>query len=190
MTRKTRSMPRWIAAALAATMAMMACATTPVTVEFDREEDFSALRTFAWYPNRSPAQTEKRRRYPDHFAAADQAVDRRLMETGYQKVPRASADFLVSYHMSLEHRLDTRTVNEPYRMGGSEWEVHRVVTREVTTEYKRGTVVVDVLDPHSRRLVWRGSASGRFEVEQVPTTEQVEQRVNEILANFPPRPGS
>jgi hypothetical protein len=63
-----------------------------------------------------------------------------------------------------------------------------VVTREETIEYKRGTVLVDVLDARSRRLVWRGSSSSRLDVDQVPTPERVEKRVSEILAKFPPKP--
>jgi len=178
---------RIVATALAAA-ALLACAGAPISVQFDREEDFSALRKFAWYPNRTAAQTEKRRRFPDQFAAADRALEMRLMERGFQKAPREVADFLVLFQLSLERRFDTRTVNEPYRMHGSEWEVNRVVTREETFEYKRGTVVVDVLDARSRRLVWRGSSSDALELDQVPSAEHVEKRVSEIVAKFPPTP--
>lgn len=181
-----RSARRTVTLALAIA-ALLACAS-PITVQFDREQDFSGLRKFAWYPSRTSAQTEKRRRFPEQFAAADRAVEMRLMERGFQKAPREVADFLVLFQLSLERRFDTRTVNEPYRMHGSEWEVHRVTTREETVEYRRGTVVVDVLDARSRRLVWRGSASSRFEIDQVPTPEHVATRVSEVLAKFPPRP--
>lgn len=183
-----KRMTQRIAAALIAATALLACASPPISVQFDREEDFSALRRFAWYPNRTPAQTRKQGRFPEQFAAAERTVERGLMERGYQKVPRASADFLVLCQLSLERQLDTRTVNEPYRMGGSEWEVHRVVTREETIEYQRGTVLIDVLDARSRRLVWRGSASGRFEVDEVPSPDRVAKRASEILAKFPPSP--
>lgn len=186
--RAERHRTRAIAAAALAAATLLACISAPISVQFDREEDFSALRRFAWYPSRTPTQTEKRRRFPEQFAAADRAVEMRLMERGYQKVPLEAADFLVLCQLSLERRFDTRTVNEPYRMHGSEWEVHRVVTREETIEYKRGTVLVDVLDARSRRLVWRGSSSSRLDVDQVPTPERVEKRVSEILAKFPPKP--
>jgi len=46
--------------------------------------------------------------------------------------------------------------------------------------------VIDVLDNRSRRLVRRGSASRRLAIDEVPTPDQVEQRVAEILARFPP----
>jgi len=54
--------------------------------------------------------------------------------------------------------------------------------------YDEGTVVLDIIDPKTRNLVWRGSAQSR--VDDGDTPEERDARVNEayrrILERFPP----
>ena len=173
----------WSAAVLAAVV-LLACASQQLGVAYDPDEDFSALRTFAWFPRETKTQAENAARYPKQYEAADRTIEKRLQEKGYAKAARGAADFLVLYHLSLERKLDTRTINAPYKGGTSEWEVHRTVPTEQTVEYAEGTLVIDVLNDRTRRLVWRGTARGRH--DDVPQADYVEQRVSEILDRFPP----
>jgi len=173
----------WSAAALAA-VALPACASQQVSVAHDPDEDFSALQTFAWFPRETKTQAENAARYPKQYEAADLAIEKRLQEKGYSKAARGAADFLVLYHLSLERKLDTTMINAPYKGGTSEWEVHRTVPAEQVVEYAEGTLVIDVLDNRTRRLVWRGTARGRH--DGVPQADYVEQRVSEVLSRFPP----
>jgi uncharacterized protein (DUF924 family) len=173
----------WSAAALAA-IALLACASQQLSVAYDPDEDFSALRTFAWFPRETKIQAELAARYPKQYAAADRTIEKKLREKGYSNAARGAADFLVLYHLSLERKLDTTTINAPYTGGTSEWEVHRTVPTEQVVEYAEGTLVIDVLDNRTRRLVWRGTARGRH--DNVPQAHYVEQRVSEVLDRFPP----
>ncbi len=94
------------------------------------------------------------------------------------------ADLLVLYHVSLERKLDTRTITTPDKGGTSEWEVHRPVPTEHTVAYAEGTLVIDVVDNRTWRLVWRGTARGRHDA--VPQADCVGRRASEILGRFPP----
>ena len=129
-------------------------------------------------------QAENAARYPKQYEAANRAIEKRLQEKGYSKAARGAADFLVLYHLSLERKLDTTTINAPYTGGTSEWEVHRTAPTHEVVEYAEGTLVIDVLDNRTRRLVWRGTARGRH--SNVPQAHYVEQRVSEVLDRFPP----
>ena len=171
-------------ATVAAAVALLACATQPVGVAYDPDEDFSALRTFAWFPRETQTRAEFAARYPRHYEAADRTIERRLQEKGYSKAARGAADFLVLYHLSIERKLDVKTINAPYKGGTSEWEVHRTVPTEFVVEYAEATLVIDVVDRPTRRLVWRGTASGRH--DKVPSANYVERRASEVLAKFPP----
>jgi hypothetical protein len=173
----------WSAAALAA-IALLACASQQLNVAYDPDEDFSALQSFAWFPQETRMQAENAARYPKQYEAANRAIEKRLQEKGYSKAARGAADFLVLYHLSLERKLDTTTINAPYTGGTSEWEVHRTAPAEQVLEYAEGTLVIDVLDNRTRRLVWRGTARGRH--DGVPQAAYVEQRVSEVLDRFPP----
>ncbi|MBK9099251.1 MAG: DUF4136 domain-containing protein [bacterium] len=56
------------------------------------------------------------------------------------------------------------------------------------TQYDEGTLVIDIIDMAEQKLVWRGIGSGAM--EQSPTveerTENINNAVNKILAQFPP----
>ena len=171
-------------AALVAMAVLIGCASHRVGVAYDPDEDFSALQSFAWFPRETKTQAENAARYPKHYEAAHHAIEKRLVEKGYSKAAPGAADFLVLYHLALERKLDVRTVNAPYKGGTSEWEVHRTVPTEQIVEYAEGTLVIDVVDARTQRLVWRGTARRRH--DEVPQPQHVEQRVSEVLAQFPP----
>jgi hypothetical protein len=171
-------------ARLIAMAVLVACASHQVGVAYDPDEDFSALQTFAWFPQGTRTQIENAARYPKHYEATDRTIEKRLVEKGYSKAAPGAADFLVLYHLALERKLDVRTINAPYKGGTSEWEVHHTVPTEQIVEYAEGTLVIDVVDARTRRLVWRGTAGGRH--DEVPQPQYVEQRVSEVLAQFPP----
>jgi hypothetical protein len=50
-----------------------------------------------------------------------------------------------------------------------------------------GTLVIDVIDPASNELLWRGWAEGAlFDVRTGPSQEEVDEVVNRVLERFPP----
>ena len=70
-----------------------------------------------------------------------------------------------------------------YRVGG--WGGPQTYVRD----YDEGTLLIDVIDPATMQLLWRGSGTGVVDPQASP--EKREQRINEaveqILADFPPR---
>jgi hypothetical protein len=177
--RRSRATANLLTALTAA--AALACAGFQVSVDYDPDEDFSSLRTFAWY---GPPSSGTAVRHKDLWQLVRPKIEWTLKQKGYTRAARASADFLVNYHLSLERRFDTRTINAPYRTSGNEWEVHRTVRKDVVVEYDIGTLVIDVLDPRTRRLVWRGTANKRLERD--PNAQDVEGSIATVLARFPP----
>jgi hypothetical protein len=51
--------------------------------------------------------------------------------------------------------------------------------------YRRGTLVIDIVDPGQRQLVWRGWATGIFH-DREEAEELVSEGVKKILRRFPP----
>ena len=85
----------------------------------------------------------------------------------------------VAYYASAREKLDVRSYDYGYR-----W---RRWPRERTDvyQYTQGTVIVDIVDPSSHELLWRGQ--GKAEVSDDPEkfADQVEETVNKILEKFP-----
>jgi hypothetical protein len=59
---------------------------------------------------------------------------------------------------------------------------------EEPVERLAGTLMIDVLDPLTNELVWRGSAEGAVFAggQQAPTQEELDDIVGQILREFPP----
>jgi hypothetical protein len=56
-------------------------------------------------------------------------------------------------------------------------------------QYERGTLLIDVLEPTERRLVWRGSTDARVTRRSDPARrdQQIDEAVQSILGRFPPQ---
>ena len=173
-----------------------ACSSVRTHYDFDPSTDFSAWRTYAWYPSGSPPTGDPRLDNPLLHGRIEAAVDRTLGARGFTKVQDRAPDFYVNYHLSIEERLDVRTMNRSYfggphrhgwrgaGWGGVGW------TETVVDQYEEGTLVIDFVDVSVRRLVWRGSGTRRLSRDPRPdrVTQRVNEAVDEILAQFPPNP--
>lgn len=172
----------------------VACSSVHTRYDFDPGIDFSAWRTYAWYPIERAATGDPRVDNPLLHDRIEAAVERMLDDLGFARVPAGEPDFYVNYHLSTERRLQVRTMNRAYMAGphGRHWGgmgwggVGWTETR--VDQYEAGTLVIDLLDAKARRVSWRGSGTRRLARNLQP--EQVTQRVNEaveeILRQFPP----
>jgi hypothetical protein len=61
----------------------------------------------------------------------------------------------------------------------------------VVNQYEVGTLLVDFIDPATKRVIWRGTAQSRVNESRDPEERQALLRaaVERLLAQFPPRPG-
>jgi hypothetical protein len=165
-----------------------ACAGTRVTDDYDVNVDFSSYATFAWLPQPQGMSGDARVDNPLIAERVRNAIDRTLTSKGYRPASETPPDFLVGYFLSLEQKIDIRTIDRYY--GAGRYRGWGTVGYEThVTQYEEGTLVIDVVDGKAERLVWRGSGSRR--ISRSPTPQKTTQRVNEvveaILARFPPR---
>jgi hypothetical protein len=171
-----------------------ACSSVRTRSDFDPGADFSAWRTYAWYPGGPPASGDLRLDNSLIHSRVEAAVDHTLGVRGFTQVRDRTPDFYVNFHLSTEQRLDVRDMNRVYfggphgrhwrgaGWGGVGW------TETVVDQYEAGTLVIDLVDVSLRRLVWRGSGTRRLSTNPQPDriTRRVNEAVDEILSRFPP----
>lgn len=117
-----------------------------IAAEADPAVDFSGFRTFAWASG-TPAENPEVER---HIASV---VEREL--TGHGFVPRdAEADLLVAIHTLV----DRHTLQDLHNR--INWEFWTGVSEIRARDVGAGTLVVDLVDPDSGRIVWRGLVTG------------------------------
>ena len=56
-------------------------------------------------------------------------------------------------------------------------------------EYDEGTLILDIVNPQNKQLMWRGSATDEVNFKSNPEKDQskINQAVQELLAHFPPK---
>ena len=147
-----------------------------VTVEFDQAIDFSKYKTFAirdgQLNSRNPAlnsELVKKRLSAD--------IERNLEARGLMKVTGPS-DLNVRYRFGSAPRTELEAYPAGWRGLG---------TRIVRVPYAEGTLVIDLRDPTTRSLVWRGIA--REEKSDATKIEgKLEDMVKKPLEKYPPKP--
>jgi len=125
-------------------LTLAACATGPtVTTNFDKTTDFSRYRTYAWREGAAALD-------PDVSDRVRAAVDRELAAKGMQKVDRSGSPDLLVY--ASASRDQERAVN-PEQWG---YDVGVGSERVEVVLIPIGTLLVDLVDAGTNRLVWRG----------------------------------
>lgn len=146
-----------------------------VTVEFDQATDFSQFKIFAirggQLSSKNPAlnsELVKKRIEAD--------IERGLTARGLVMTP-GRPDLVVRYHFGSARRMQTETYPAGWRGWG---------TRVVRVPYAEGTLVIDLRNPRTRSLVWRGIAS---ESKSDPSKIQgkLDDMVKKALEKYPPK---
>jgi len=172
---------------------LVACAGVRVSQDYDATTDFTAFRTYDWFPGERQLTGEGGIAQPFLEERIQAAVRRELAERGYEKVTGRTPDFYVNYHVSVQQKLTTSGVNVGYGVGsyGSRGGVGVGMRTNPVRQYDEGTLIIDFVDGGTRKLVWRGTGSKALSSNPTPenTTATVDVATREILKQFPPDRG-
>lgn len=185
-------MSRHVMGMLVCAAALAACGTMP-PMKIDAQHDPAAAatlrtyRTYGWLPRSGAGPAMEEAIGP----AVTRQVDETLGGKGYR--PDASRpDFLVTWHVSVAGKEQTTTFDTGPRfmdrrpMPGMAPAAPPV---KVTRQYTEGTLVLDVVDPGTGRVVWRGSAEAEIVASADPRTREarIGEAVRRVLERFPPK---
>jgi hypothetical protein len=160
------------ALALGAVLASAAGALAAVKVDYDKKTDFSAYRTWSWRTG-TPApnpMADKRLR---------EAIEGRLAASGMKKVDQGG-DLEVVYHAAGENRIGVEKLG--YKEPDFQTEAKRV------TYVRVGTVMLDLVDAKTQKVVWRGEAEGVANPAYTDVVAKIDAAVGELFAQFPRKP--
>jgi len=173
-----------------AVLVLSSCAIKPpITSDYDTSFDFSGLRTYAWIPtqDRSNVSTLENKRQIN-------AIETMLNRKGFSKSDCESdcvvkVDFLLKTHNVTDNKTN---VDRLYRASSfhpfySPWS-HNTFTS--VREYKIGTLVLDIVDPKKKQVIWRGSVSKPLGIYKNRSPEErttiALSNAEHMLTSFPP----
>jgi hypothetical protein len=94
-------------------------------------------------------------------------------------VNATNPDFTVAYYASTREKLDLNTWN--YGYSWRRWPRQYVDV----TQYTEGTVIVDIIDPASKELLWRGQGVSAVSSDPAKYASELNKTVTAILSKFP-----
>ncbi len=162
---------RSLAAPAALVLALTACASVDVRTVTNPGANLTALHTFAVMPQ------------PDQRLPAAQSNDPMLVNSISNRALRADLvkafenrgyalsdkpDFTVAYYASTKEGPGFYDRGSP-----------------AVTEYTQGTVIVDVVDPNTRELLWRGQGVAAVSDDEAKYEQDLWKTVTAILEKFP-----
>ncbi|MCX2739224.1 DUF4136 domain-containing protein [Pontibacter anaerobius] len=150
------------------------------------------VKTYAWYQPEPPAEPEYLKGYkPALHRNLVQAIEQQLEKKGYTKA-ESNPDVLVAYDVSVSVPLEkdkSENFSEGfgysygymsgyrYDYGHSDMPGYRSVDL-----FKEGTLIIDLIHPRSKMLLWRGWAEGAVDFND--GANAIENRVEEVLEQF------
>ena len=176
--------------ALLLSLMVSACSSTPTaTMDFDPDFDFANVRRISILPVDRTVSSQ--------VAVSDlqagrlnQSLQDELSRRGYDVVQNNSeADMLLTWHLVTQERTQIRSYNAMSARYHSCWQCRPTSSSSVrVTQYTRGTLIVDLLDPVRMRSVWRSILESRMRDMSDPVrAEEIRSTaVEAIFAEFPP----
>jgi hypothetical protein len=166
-----------------ASIAMLFCLTSAsfaqqVKTDYDRSVNFSQYKTYSW----EKVQTQD----PLWVDRIRSAVDADLATKGWTQVPSDGNISLVA----IEATKNEQTLNTFYNGFGGGWRwggFGGLGDATTTTDtYQVGTLVLDMFDTQTKKLVWRGSASDTLSDKTDKNIKNLDKGVQKMLKHFPP----
>jgi hypothetical protein len=179
--------------------ALAGCSTMEINTDFDPNANFAGLKTYAWLDEPREATGDPRiDDNPFLEGRVHAAVDRELGAKGFVMTSSGTPDFLVAYHVSLDKQRSVQHLNNYYGYGPGWGYTYAGAQRPgyyaspssstYVYTYDEGTLILDIVKPEGRQLIWRGAARDEVRFSSNPGKEsgQLNEAVSRLLKDFPP----
>lgn len=164
--------------------AVIGCATTmTVSSHIERGLNVAQYRTYDWGPADAlptgDPRLDKNPFFQDHMQGA---VEKGLAAKGFAPSTSGTPDLLIHYHASITNRIDVNRVDRQYGY------CYDAECQAGVIEYEAGTLVLDIVDARTNRVIWRGWAQDSVEDaldNPDMMAQQIDEAVTRMLLMFP-----
>lgn len=174
---------------LIAGIAASGCMGPTVRTDFDPSADFSAFTTYAFGGftdvNQGGVLDNSLLRKRLELLVREQLSNKGLQEVGVTDNP----DLLVHYWVGLQEKQQLQSTGPT--VGAYGWRGGYgggVGYSGVSTyEYTEGTLIIDLITPARKELVWRGSMVGTLTDSKEKNLELAKEAIAKAFADYPPK---
>jgi len=167
---------------------LAACSSTvKVTSDYDKNVNFQQYKTFAIQPMDSISSISQLNQNRIVAAVKSQLTKKGLTED------MSNPDLLVNVAAILKDKRSVSSTTDYYGYGGAYrpwgWGGGMGSTGYTTynvTDYKEGSLIVDIADSKNKSLVWEGIGNKDIEKPAKDPDAAINAAVEKIMASFPP----
>ena len=147
------------------------------TIDYDRSTNFSQYKTYSWLKVQAGDSLWEDRIQRD--------TDAQLAAKGWTKVD-ANGSATVAAFQSTQDQQTMETFYDGFG-GGWRWRGFGDSTATTTTEITRvGTLVVDIFDAQTQKLIWRGKQSDALSGNPQKNAKRLAKDLGGMFKRFPP----
>ncbi len=179
---------------LGITVLLGACATIQFTSDKDSSVDFTQYKTMSYYGWQKDSdkilnQFDKER--------IEGAFANEFKKRGLELIER-NGDIVVSLYIVVDQKTGTTAYTNHYGGGGPYgyyggfgygagwgWGMGYSTTSYHEYDYKVGTLVCDVFDSKTKKLIWQGVVSGELDDNPKNREKNIPRIVNELMKRYP-----
>jgi hypothetical protein len=198
----SRLRPHGFAATIVSMAALWVLSAAPfeaakikITVQHHQTYPFGTVRTWNWSPDgtgevklatTAEADPERLRQKVDPVLV--QSIERELSARGLTR-SADNPDLLVNYYVLVTVGQSSQYIGQ-FIPSTPEWGVPIVMGgTQALRAYPIGTVLIDMVAPSKKYVVWRGAAQAEVDLDKQPEERRVrlDKAVHDILKQFPPK---
>jgi uncharacterized protein DUF4136 len=156
-------------------------AAQDVTTDYDKQYDFSQVKTYA-----SIIGTSWNNQLSERRVMA--SLDSVLQSKGWTKVADSvPSDAGVVIHGGVGKKQDVTTYYAAAPYGRFRWGAGVATVSSQSYEYPYGAMVVDIFDLKTKSMVFRGSAEGEMSNKQEQNQQKLVKAWKKMFKDFPPQ---
>jgi hypothetical protein len=151
-----------------------------VKTDYDRSADFSQYKTYSW----EHVKTQD----PLYVDRIKNSVNAALAAKGWTQVDSGGEVSIVA----MEITRNQQTLNTFYDGFGGGWGWRRFggggfgEATTTTETYRVGTLVIDLFDTKTKKLLWRGTSSDTLSNNSNQNIKNLDKGVDKLFKQFPP----
>jgi hypothetical protein len=183
--------------AIIAAIALTSCSSINISSDRDGDVDFTKFSTFSYYGWQKESdkilnQFDKTR--------IEQAFADEFKERGLTLVDK-NGDVIVSLYIVVDQKTGTTAYTNHYGAGGPYgyyggygygagwgWGMGYSSTSYQEYHYMVGTLVCDVFDYKTKKLIWQGVVSGEIDENPKSRERNIPRVVRELMKRYPVKP--
>lgn len=156
----------------------LAMQSSMVTARYSNDR-ISPSAIYQWAPRQIKFYDDSRLEHANLNYLIQMSIINELNSKGYSYQPESrQPQFQIAYVAALQTALDDQAIEEKYGIRPG-----LVDGKNDRSKYEKGTIIVDLIEPASGRLIWRGAGQALATLEDIPQ-EQRKQRVEKFIKDL------